>query len=354
MPESSPIYSIIIPSSGRFAAIHQLIEHLRRMLARQQAVEVIVVQNGRFHQEVQEHVEEVAKSGAPIGFRYLHEPTAALLAGRHCGAMAAKGEVLVFIDDDIRVTPTWMDAIADSFQDPEVQLVGGPCVPDYRSAPPDWLKYFWHISPDGLRACGYLSLIEEHALRMEIDPGYVWGLNFAIRRSTLWEVGGFHPDGVPWKLRRFRGDGETAVSRQIAAKGGKAIFDPAAKIVHIVPPRRLTLEYMLRRAFLQGISNSYSAIRQMELGEPGATFTAPTWRRYLSQCVPAPIKQWLRPKPPELRAVNQACRDGFAYHQAEVAADHHLREWVLRPNYWDYRYPFRVDTSDSSSLHRTP
>jgi hypothetical protein len=49
----------------------------------------------------------------------------------------------------------------------------------------------------------------------EISPDYVWGCNFSIRKEVLLKVRGFHPDGMPDEFLRYRGDGETSVSREI-------------------------------------------------------------------------------------------------------------------------------------------
>jgi hypothetical protein len=35
----------------------------------------------------------------------------------------------------------------------------------------------------------------------------------------------------------------------------------------------------------------------------------------------------------------KAYRQGFEFHQKEVRQDSSLLNWVLRPNYWDYRLP---------------
>ena len=44
--------------------------------------------------------------------------------GRHNGYKLAKSELLVYADDDIEAFPTWIEGIYESFQDPDVVLVG--------------------------------------------------------------------------------------------------------------------------------------------------------------------------------------------------------------------------------------
>ena len=55
------------------------------------------------------------------------------------------------------------------------------------------------------------------------DPCLIWGLNYAIRRQVLFDVGGFHPDNIPKALQRYQGDGETGSSLRVQAAGLTAL-----------------------------------------------------------------------------------------------------------------------------------
>jgi hypothetical protein len=65
---------------------------------------------------------------------------------------------LVFLDDDIEVAPDYLHVILDAFEDPAVQLVGGPNLPRYESEPA-WVERFWSTTPYGSRMCDFLSLL---------------------------------------------------------------------------------------------------------------------------------------------------------------------------------------------------
>ncbi len=174
----------------------------------------------------------------------------------------------------------------------------------------------------------------------EIDPLYVWGLNFSIRKDTLFGVGGFNPECVPKTFQRYQGDGDTGLAWKIAAKGLKVMYQPKALVCHLIPNQRLTIDYFVERMFSAGVSDSYTSIRRnlgmkfdWKMQEP-SPHARRLWRRIASKLSADPyatIKQRVR----------EAWMQGYLFHQNEVRQDPKLLNWVLQENYWDYRYgPF--------------
>src|SRR6185295_7163545 len=153
-------------------------------------------------------VRDVMAAYSGNSIRYFLEKIPDLLSARHRGALEARSGVLIFVDDDIDVCPGWLSSILEGFNDPEVHLVGGRNLPLYEAAPPRWLDSFWTSTPYGGNMCVFLSLLDLGDTARIIDANYVFGLNLAIRRETLFQLGGFHPDGAPFELRRYQGDGE--------------------------------------------------------------------------------------------------------------------------------------------------
>jgi len=93
-------------------------------------------------------------------------------------------------------------------------MAGGNNLPMFLETPPTWLTALWNRPTDlSGRALPALSMLELTGPPRNISPYYVWGCNFAIRKDVLIKAGGFHPDGMPKESIRFRGDGETHVSR---------------------------------------------------------------------------------------------------------------------------------------------
>ena len=252
--------SIIIPTLNRASLLKLAITSFCCQQFSPKEFEILIVDNGSTDNT--KNIVEVAITEYPSHqIHYIYEPEPGLLSGRHRGALEAKGEILTFVDDDIEADANWLKAIEESFHDSTVQIVGGRNLPKYEVEPPQWLEWFWTDHPYG-KYCGYLSLLDFGSEVREIDANHVWGLNFSIRKSALFELGGFHPDCIDKHLQHFQGDGETGLTQKANQRGYKAIYQPKALVFHHVSKQRMTYEYFEQRYIYQGVCDSYSDIRR--------------------------------------------------------------------------------------------
>jgi glycosyltransferase involved in cell wall biosynthesis len=329
-------FSIIIPTVNRCDLLRDVLQSLSEIEHEPSDHEIIVVDNSSTD-GTRMLVEQAAASCPTRDIRHFHEPVPGLLSGRHRGALEAKGDICVFLDDDVRVGRDWLMALKDAFGDPDTTLVGGPSSPLFDTHPPDWLANFYEENDQG-RYCGWLSLFDGGLRNKEIDPCYVWGLNFAIRRKVLVDVGGFHPDYVPKCLQRYQGDGETGLSLKLKMAGLKALYHPSASVQHVIPASRLTVEYFEQRAFYQGVADSFTRIRT----ERRATRAKHSWKGALRR-----IKRFVGDVTGDERVIREivqrrtaeALTAGYDFHQLKVRRDPLLLKWVLRKDYWDYQLP---------------
>lgn len=354
--------SIIIPTHNRRAALRQTLNSLVQVDFQPDKLEILVIDNGSVDQ-TSEAFESIRYSFPDRRWLYFNDPVPGLLSGRHRGAKEAQGNLLVFIDDDIDADPGWLQAIVNTFADHSVQLVGGRNLPHYEVTPPAWLDSFWGKTPHGGRACGYLSLLDLGDTILDIDANYIWGLNFAIRRQALFDLGGFHPDCIPDHLQHFQGDGETGLTRKANAKGYRAVYQPKALVHHRISASRLTPEYFERRAFYQGVCDSFTTVRQSNsvpsqhieiqsaqksIGKRFKRYVRNPvshvrnfTRRFLHSSVLSSDSQPMKdPEAAKIHArVKQAYQSGYEFHQNAVKRNPDLLKWVLRKDYWDYRLP---------------
>jgi len=291
---------------------------------------------------------EAARIASPRqNWHYIYEPMPGLLSARHRGALESQGDICAFIDDDVRVEIHWLAAVAEAFADQSVALVGGPSLPLFQGSPPDWLDAFYVDSEHG-RYCTSLSLFDGGKHVKEIDPSYVFGLNFNVRKKILRNVGGFHPDWISKPLQRFQGDGETGLSFALHAAGLKSVYHPEASVYHEVPRSRLEIEYWSQRAFRQGVADSYTRIRRERI-------TDPWWKISFERPVRHLAARICRRSSPQSEILYRARRSyiaGYYFHQREVSQDWRLLAWVLRKDYWDYSLPAGWKTYLTSD-HRT-
>jgi glycosyltransferase involved in cell wall biosynthesis len=331
------LFSIIIPTINRSDSLKRTLGSIIK-LERRADFEVIVVDNGSID-NTRKICDEYAES--MINFRYVYDNEPGLLTGRHRGALEAKGEVFCFLDDDVVLSPGWFKAIVDCcYDDPDVDLFTGPCLPDFESSPPKWLQDFWYEVPGLGRFCSWLSLIDLGEGKKLIDPSLVWGLNFVIRRPAFHELGGFHPDSVPLELQMFQGDGETGLTVKASNAGKKAIYHPGIQLNHVVPKERLTKAYFGKRAFFQGVCDSYTQIRKGGAPISSAKVFIEFSKKFLRSFTRKEDVDLRSPEVKEIRALTEEqYKSGYQFHQRWFKKSPVVREWVLRDNYLDYKLP---------------
>lgn len=331
--------SVIVPTRNRADYLDSALSSVFSQTLSEENYEVIVIDNGSTD-TTREMTSKYMGQHSNIQYHYVAEP--GLHIGRHLGAKHANGEVLVFCDDDIIACHDWLKAIYETFRDESVALAGGKVLPKWEGEIPFWIEQFKTTVNEGW-SLGYLSLLDFGNETFDVEPYYVYGCNFSIRKDVLYSCGGFHPDAMPQELIRYRGDGETGLSKKIAEKGLRSVYVPNAMVYHRVSQDRLTIDYFCRRAFNQGVSDSYSEIRSA----CGLKQTI-SWKQRIDRlcntlvikCVPITllVKGVCSSAAKESYAasveVKQAYRSGYTYHRNEVRSDAELLRHVLRENYY--------------------
>ena len=351
-------YSIIIPTCHKDLT-KRCLDYLSRLNKPKEDYEVLVVHN--VTKDDIKSVTDEFKNKIP-NLKYFYEEMYGLMSSRHRGANEAQGEILCYLDDDSFVDKNWLLAIEETFNDSNVVLSGGNNVPLYESKPPSWLKYFWIKDKHG-QWLGQLSLICFRRKKIKLPPWFAFGCNFIIKKDIFLKMGGTNPDVVPKEKQRFQGDGETALSLKLNQDGYVLHFNPKIKIHHYVPTERMTIEYFQKRAFYQGVCDSFSKIRK-ENGFICYDFTQSDINRHYNKtsflkkllnkfksCFFDKVKRKIN-KINSLIHMNinkisysiyldinkiceKSCKEGFDFHQNEVKNDPELLKWVLKENYLD-------------------
>jgi glucosyl-dolichyl phosphate glucuronosyltransferase len=318
--------SVIIPTRGRPLTIALAIRSLLASGAQAYGVEIVVVDNNSDAAMSAALRSTCELAGKPV--RYVVEASPGQTAARHKGAQEARGELLIYVDDDVQVSASWLPALVSAFEDRSVGIAGGPSIPAFSGSVPAWLWDFFKPTPYGGWHCGWLSLLDIGKSVDEIDATWIWGLNFAIRRELVFSLGGFHPDLVPQAMQRWQGDGETGLSYRAKLAGVKATYLQDALLHHLIGADRVTPEAFVKRAYYQGVCDSFTRIR---LGEaPSALAQGP-------QAAPTGAANgWAeRVALPMRTATVAAYNEGWEFHQREAWGDPDLLAWIRRDNYWN-------------------
>lgn len=112
--------SIIVCTLDRPAALRDCLECLSGEIAAGR--EVIVVDNGS-------NPETEAVVRAKGGCRYVVEPRRGLSRARNMGIVLANGDIAVFVDDDVRPEPGWIEPLLAGFSSDRVAVVCGLVLP---------------------------------------------------------------------------------------------------------------------------------------------------------------------------------------------------------------------------------
>ncbi len=281
------------------------------------------------------------QASLPITIRHFIEPRLGLHEGRHRGAREARADYVAYLDDDMVVSPQWLGGVR-LLLDGTADAVVGRILPRWETHPPGWL-----LRMVGVGGFGYFGLLDlgESAARTE----HFYGGNLFIRKRTVIGLGGFNPDSMPEHLLGYRGDGETGLWLKLRAAGMNLWYDPTAIAYHVIPPERMSVDYLRKRAYRQGISASFTDLRNAHgLGPLGSVrgwrvgnVIAWARRQELYMLVRHLVHRRRRPgeADAEVRRIqldlSRAWARGWAYHRAAVRRDKTLRAHVLRGSFMD-------------------
>jgi glucosyl-dolichyl phosphate glucuronosyltransferase len=324
--------SVIIPTRNRANLLNSALKSIVNQKISSSKFEVLVINNGS-NDNTSRIINNYKKALFNLEEIYVHKP--GLHNGRHAGMKKAKGNILVFTDDDIEALPTWLSTIDIEFKDPEVAMVGGNNFPLFLNKPPDWLNRMWNRKNfKGYKSIPSLSIIEFNCSKNLFSPYLVWGCNFSIRKDVLLKAGGFHPDSMPDKLIHFRGDGETHVSKYIDDHGLKCVFNSKASVYHKVTPERMTIDYFYKRSFNQGISDSYTKLRS-NLKLSDHRFDVLILVKKILASLKNIINKNLVSSTEKkiIKAQIKGYKEGFRFHQTFYHNNIELRDWVHKDNY---------------------
>lgn len=219
VPDSDePRASIIVPVYNQVAhtltCLRALAEH--PPLA---ACEILVVDDGSSDQ-TQEWMAQVA------GLHFHRRAqNGGFIAACNDGAARARGEVLVFLNNDTVPQPGWLDALLDTFDNlPDAGLVGAQLVyPDGRLQEAGGVVF----SDGSAWNYGRFESPEDPRYASLRDADYCSGAAIAIPRKLFESLNGFDTRYAPAYYE------DTDLAFSVRAAGKRVLYQPAARVVHL-------------------------------------------------------------------------------------------------------------------------
>jgi glucosyl-dolichyl phosphate glucuronosyltransferase len=251
---TTPDLSVVLCTSNRAA----LLEGALRALIEQHEPpphEIIVVDNASTD-KTRMVIDAAAARCDRV--RYLHETRQGLSHARNLAVREARGSMVAFIDDDVRVGAGWMRAAAGVLaRYPDAACAGGPVVPLWPAAVPAWLTTR-HWAPLGIQDYG------GEAMRVDATrPVCLIGANLAFRRAALDAIGGFNP--AVQRVGEAGGSTEDhELHLRLWAAGMHGIYDPALRVAAVVTPDRLRKRHHRSWHFRHGRHIARMKLAEME------------------------------------------------------------------------------------------
>ena len=332
------MHSVIIPTAGDAPFLSRVLCSLLPQIDNH--IEVIVVENGtqgtieeRVHAFRRRIAETVSKR-----VKYIHEPIPGLLAGRHGGIAYSQGEIISLFDDDVIVEQEALNGVREAFSEASVELVGGPSRPEFLAMPPAWLHKLAEFDDHRGFMMTFMSLLDLRVnRRVGVNPDYVFGQNFHIRRDTFESVRGFHPDLYPTALEMFTGDGETGLTRKLSSHGRRADYLDKVAVRHLIPASRMTVDFVSQRARYAGIGQAFDLLRHG--GELPVRPAAGVSERASAANRERLRVTLVRPRGRPGSAIKSIRSEGREFLYSRYRESPAVRDWVHRADFMDYRHP---------------
>jgi glucosyl-dolichyl phosphate glucuronosyltransferase len=234
------VISVIVATHNRRPLLERTLAALDRQKLTGSALEVLVVDNGSTDGTL-DWIRARRPEGDGPALTVLHESRPGKSYAVNRGVAEARGEILLFTDDDVVPEPGWAHALATAMRQTASDFAVGRILPLWEAPPPAWLSPALY---------GVLAVPDNGASRLHISQGcneHVMpiGANMAVRASVVKRLGGWRADLGKLRDTLRSGEDHEFYLRMLAANL-RGVYEPSALVRHLVPASRLTRRYFRR------------------------------------------------------------------------------------------------------------
>ena len=258
--------SVILSTYNRSMILPLALDSVMHQAPGNVSWEVIAVDNNS-SDETKAVVESFV--GGHANLHYVFEGRQGVSYARNAGIAKARAPIIAFFDDDVCVSPGWVAAIKQAFDEhPEADCVGGSVLPRWEHEPPSWLTRE-HWAPLALQDYGDQAISVNRN-----NPLCLLSANFAFRREVFDRIGVFEPE-----LQRVKEGIGSMEDLELLTRfwraGGNALYMPSLTVTANVPAERLTKRY--HRKWHTGHGHFYAMLRceEIERSRAGRLFDVP-------------------------------------------------------------------------------
>ena len=242
-PLSSAKISVVICTWNRSRLLRETLEQMTRLDVPPEIWWELIVVNNNCSDDTDE-VLKAFENRLPLV--RLFEPRAGKSYAANLAVNEAKGEYIVWTDDDVLVDANWLRAYAAAFNEwPDASIFAGAIDPWFEGSPPRWLEDVFD------QVANAYAALDHGPVGFALDrETYPYGANMALRRSAhLREP--YDTRLGPRPNSGIRGE-EMMLVRRLLAMGETGRWVPQARVRHFIPKHRQTLPYLQEYFFGSG------------------------------------------------------------------------------------------------------
>jgi glucosyl-dolichyl phosphate glucuronosyltransferase len=195
-------------------------------------------------------------SHCALPMRYVYENGLGSSYARNRAVEEARGDFILFIDDDAVAEPDWAAEMLEEIERRHLDVACGMVLPRWCRKPPRWLGPSLYV-----RLAVHDAARLEDASRAECDTIHnYFSANVGFRRRVFKEFGNFRTDLGVVGGNPMSGE-DTELFARIMALGGTVGFAPRARVHHTIPRERMRRSYMRRKSFAFGYGSALAGGR---------------------------------------------------------------------------------------------
>lgn len=224
-----PLVTVVIPTLKNLRRLIPCVDGILHSTYRN--LDVLVVNNDPEGGPVEEKLEEEFAADGRV--RYLHEPRIGVSNARNAAIDHARGDIVVFADDDVVVDRNWVSAIVDVFVNrPETACVTGPILAaEMETRAQHLLEQYGGFDKGFERQIFDMDENRRNEPMYPFDAGrFGSGANMAFRLDVFKKLGGFSTNlgpGTPtW------GGEDIDLARRLVWSGHQLVYEPMAAVWH--------------------------------------------------------------------------------------------------------------------------
>lgn len=301
----TPLLTIVICTFNRGTVLGESLNSFLETHLFDCPVEVLIVDNNSTDNTVEVSKQCIARD--PVRIRYVHESQQGLSNARNAGIKNAKAEIIAFVDDDVYFTPDWAGKILGAFkQQPKASGAAGKIIPTFEAGKPPWLTEMM---------LGYYGQTNfGDTPRWVVYPEHPFGGNMAFKREVFASIGDFNPrlgrDG-----KRLLSNEELEFFHRVSESKLKVHYNPDALIYHRIPRERTTPDWVIDRAYWQGVSGVVfnqilTGSSRLQLFQDSIPLLRQIWKQFTGGAISPRRIYWHYAKRTVQSRVNHALQTG--------------------------------------------